>query len=320
MLTQRIAKWDEQFDAMPLEDRDRILRSFLSLVSFAKRRVGDRDEPFLACQVQLWIREMSRLVRAVSAQPSYFWRDEAPLGSPVKGLPAVYCRECGHTGWLGFMRKQDHAVTDDLRTIYPEYFEHGRNVRYLFVGSEPGSLIQEYLDPETLAISDQKQRSGSKVEGVPVRVWTHNSGGTSQKDMQRCPACETDFALTLVGSQAASLSSVAISHLYQSPYNRDKKLLAFTDSVQDASHRAGFFAARTYRFNLRSAIQAVLEAEPSGIIRLDEFADRLLGYWGQRMDLPRMVAVFVPPDLGDMSEYREFMAVPTQSKPKFWDR
>ena len=134
--------------------------------------------------------------------------------------------------------------------------------------------------------------------------------------MHRCPACETDYALTLVGSQAASLSSVAISHLYQSPFNRDKKLLAFTDSVQDASHRAGFFGARTYRFNLRTAIQAVLEAEPTGVIRLDEFTDRLLAYWGQQMTLPRLVAAFVPPDLRNLPEYREFMQNPIEPRPK----
>ena len=69
----------------------------------------------------------------------------------------------------------------------------------------------------------------------------------------RCPICGTDNALSIVGAQSASLSSVAISYIYTSPLNQDKKLLAFTDSVQDASHRAAFFGARTYRFNLRTA-------------------------------------------------------------------
>jgi len=315
-LTGRIARWDTQFEGFLAEDRNRTLQSFLALVSYAKRRVGEQDEPFLACQVQLWVREMSRLVRAVATKPAFFWRDETPLGSPLKGLPAVYCRECGHTGWLGFMRQQDHVVTDDHRVIYPEYFERGRNVRYFFPGHDPGSAAQHYVDPDTLTLGTEKNHTSSQSEGVPVRVWTHFSGGPAGKDMQRCPACETDFALTLVGSQAASLSSVLISHLYQSPFNRDRKLLAFTDSVQDASHRAGFFGARTYRFNLRTAIQAVLEAEPSGVIRLDEFTDRLLAFWGQRMDLPRMVATFVPPDLRNLPEYREFMQKPTDPDPK----
>src|SRR5262249_41459956 len=120
-LSDRIAKWDTQFEGFSAEDRHRTMQSFLAMVCHAKRRVGELEEPFLACQVQLWIREMSRLVRTVSAQPGYFWRDETPHSGPIKGLPAVYCQECGHTGWLGFMRQQDHAVTDDLRVIYPEY-------------------------------------------------------------------------------------------------------------------------------------------------------------------------------------------------------
>ena len=315
-LTDRLARWDTQFEGFSAEDRHRTLQSFLAMICQAKRRVGERNEPFLACQVQLWIREMSRMVRAVAAKAAFFWRDDSPYSGPLKGLPAVYCRECGHTGWLGFMRQQDHAVTDNLRVIYPEYFDRGKNIRYLFAGSEPGSVVQQYLDPETLALGTEKQHPGSQTEGVPVRVWNHFSSGAYPKDTQRCPACETDYALTLVGSQAASLSSVVISNLYQSPFNRDKKLLAFTDSVQDASHRAGFFGARTYRFNLRTAIQAVLEAEPTGVIRLDQFTDRLLAYWGQKIDLPRLVAAFVPPDLRELPDYREFMRNPGQPTPR----
>src|SRR5262249_10199849 len=276
----------------------------------------EKDEPFLSCQVQLWVREMSRLVRAVAPSPTFFWRDETPLGCPPKGLPAVYCRECGHTGWGGLMRPRDHAVTDDHRVLSPEYFERGRTVRYSFPGHDPGSQAQQYLDPETLALGTEPRRPGSQSEGVPVRVRTHFSGGQTGKDTQRCPACETDFALTLLGSQAASLSSVMISHLYQSPFNRDKKLLAFTDSVQDASHRSGFSGARTSRFTLRSAIQAVLEAGPTGVIRLDEFPDRLIAFWAPRMDLPRLAAAFVPPDLRNLPEYREFMRQPADPAPK----
>ena len=70
-----------------------------------------------------------------------------------------------------------------------------------------------------------------------------------------CPSCGGHNSLTILGSRAASLTSVIIAQLFSSTFNEDKKLLAFSDSVQDASHRSGFFAARTYTFNLRSAIQ-----------------------------------------------------------------
>ena len=61
--------------------------------------------------------------------------------------------------------------------------------------------------------------------------------------LARCPDCGSDHALSMLGSRASSLLSVAVSHVFLTEYNDDKKLIAFTDSVQDASHRAGFFGA-----------------------------------------------------------------------------
>ena len=58
-----------------------------------------------------------------------------------------------------------------------------------------------------------------------------------------------------MGSRAASLTSVMITQLFSSTFNTDKKLLAFSDNVQDASHRAGFFGARTFTFNFRGALE-----------------------------------------------------------------
>ena len=312
-LVEGVAKWDPAFEALTTDDRDAMLRSFLSLVSYARRPVGDRREPFLTCQVQFWIREMSRLMREVAHEPRFFWRDEVPMDSDRKGLPAVYCRECGHTGWVTFKRHQDHWVSDDLGVIYPQYFDRSRNTRFLFPlqDDEPGdgSLIPDYLCPQTLVLSNEKRLQGSEVDGVPVQVSDATSGTKVPRSLQRCPGCDTDHSLTILGSQAASLSSVAISHLYHSRFSRDeeKKLLAFTDSVQDASHRSGFFASRTYRFNLRTAIQAVLEAEPSGVVRLSDYTDRLLDYWGEHVERPSLVATFMPPDLVDLPEYRSFV-------------
>src|ERR1022692_546746 len=44
-LTDRIVRWDTQFEGFSAEDRHRTLQSFLAMVSQAKRRVSDRDEP-----------------------------------------------------------------------------------------------------------------------------------------------------------------------------------------------------------------------------------------------------------------------------------
>ena len=74
-----------------------------------------------------------------------------------------------------------------------------------------------------------------------------------------CPFCNTQGSLTILGSRAASLTSVAISQIFASNFNNDKKLLTFSDSVQDAAHRAGFFAGRTYTFNFRIALQKFVQ-------------------------------------------------------------
>ncbi len=62
----------------------------------------------------------------------------------------------------------------------------------------------------------------------------------------------------VLGARNATLGAQVIEHSWASPFNDDKKLIAFSDSVQDAAHRAGFFAARTYGNNTRMAIAKAL--------------------------------------------------------------
>ncbi|MHB2019207.1 MAG: helicase-related protein [Candidatus Xenobia bacterium] len=119
-----------------------------------------------------------------------------------------------------------------------------------------------------------------------------------------CPTCGSEGSLWMLASRAATLSSVAITHTFVSPYNDDRKLIAFTDSVQDASHRAGFFGSRTYRFNLRTAIQTVVTAHPD--LTLAEFQKALIEDWCKRLGESRAIVAFTPPDLYDLQEYTDF--------------
>ena len=95
---------------------------------------------------------------------------------------------------------------------------------------------------------------------------------------------------------------MVIAQLFSSVFNEDKKLLAFSDSVQDASHRAGFFGARTYTFNLRSAIQkTVLAAE--GPVGFETLTARFLDDWRGRLDAQQFIATFLPPDMNWLDDY-----------------
>ncbi len=132
------------------------------------------------------------------------------------------------------------------------------------------------------------------------------NGVKFKKSHHDCPYCEGDRTLTIVGSQAASLASVGVGQLFGTKYNTDKKLIAFSDSVQDAAHRAGFFEARNWRLNLRPALAQVIHAAANGgkpltLAQLpDAFEERWLSEFGDR----RYVRTFISPSLTWLRDYQ----------------
>ena len=86
-------------------------------------------------------------------------------------------------------------------------------------------------------------------------------------------------------------------------------MIAFSDNVQDAAHRAGFFAARTWRNSIRAAIAQVVAAHDG--ITLAELPDRVAAWWGDRaanpgaFDAERFVSEFIAPDRLWLREFVE---------------
>jgi len=136
-----------------------------------------------------------------------------------------------------------------------------------------------------------------------------------------CPWCSARSALVVFGARAASLSAVAIHQLFSSRDNDDRKLLTFSDSVQDATHRAGFFAARTWQNNVRMALTQLLESSTEPLPLL-ELPARFEAWWlndqasqggGQlgkghqgRLTLPQYLREFMPPDKRYRADFEFF--------------
>lgn len=126
--------------------------------------------------------------------------------------------------------------------------------------------------------------------------------GNRQISINDCPYCGGQNSLTLLGSRAASLTSVMIVQLFSSTYNNDKKLLTFSDNVQDAAHRAGFFNGRTFRFNFRTALQKVVLSDGDGL-KLSEVPKVFTEYWLNQFDEKKYISTFLAPNMEWLQDY-----------------
>lgn len=311
-----------------------IVGSFLALVAEARWRQspGDPLTPILAkSQVQIWIREMSRLGRVLSTEPSFRWLADETEDHPThKALPPWFCRECGASGWLAVAHENDRALTFQRQTIYDHYFSKSKHIRYIVsTAAASDDAIPEVvagtaarLCPACCWFGTASETKAGACPTCPAATIALRplpavcvTRGTRDEDTRTCPSCGAVGHLAIVGSQAASLASIALGHLYTHPLNKQPKLLAFTDSVQDASHRAGFFQARTFRVGLRTAIARYLHA--TGAQPLDGFAGRMLAWWhAQPQQTPAtVIANLTPPDLAEIPDYADAVSVkPSLSK------
>lgn len=310
-----------------------VLLSFLSLMSFArgKRYPG---EPFVTVRLQLWARELRRIVSRVGTDtpqnPVYLqFSDDLKSRSDNEKhgdlyLPTVQCNECHTTAWLTCIEQGETHVEQDLRKIYTRFFAQDKQVRVLLPLKAPdykpptrGVVKHLCTNCGHLQMVGDKCTSCSEEDLVTVFEPDLNKsvrrGGVPTLESQRmCPVCQANSSLILFGARAASLSSVAIHQLFANKINDDKKLIAFSDSVQDAAHRAGFFAARTWQNNLRMALAKAVTHycnKHQRAISLADLFEYLPYYWlneannAERLDELSFIAQFIPPNMQSHEDY-----------------
>ncbi|MFQ3451770.1 DEAD/DEAH box helicase [Bradyrhizobium sp. UFLA01-814] len=318
--------------------RSQVVAAFFALVAQARDLRSGRALPKVPTHVQIWVRELRRLGRYVQDVPKFGWIDEKRVGSPI--LPVAHCSECGESVWVGLsnpdMDNQIRAkgvngfqLIDDAARIYQGWGFEGSSQSPNIVVLSPWQADDEglsgpdqlplptthwYLAPDSLVVREGPGNcpvTEARTFRVKVNRETRRQDNGRVVGQVRCPHCEMRNSLMFIGSRAATVSSVAIDEMFGSLLNSDPKLLAFTDSVQDASHRAGFFSARTYHFTFRTALQRIIDdAGPSGV-PLNEVGDRLLAYWSVqspgRPGVPlEALATLMPPDLHEYGPYLAF--------------
>jgi DEAD/DEAH box helicase domain-containing protein len=297
------------------------LGSLLALIAHASSdNATVTREPLLSVRVELWFRELRRMVATVQALPELLHSDDLTAADPRVLLPLVHCRDCHAMGWGATQRATDGGrLQSELRAFYAAFFSEDTTTRFVFPAEgdeppDPKTFDRKTLCTACAAINhrdaDECNHCAStellRVDVVRNLRESRRHGAKYTRAHHDCPYCDGDRTLTIVGSQAASLASVALGQLFGTKYNADKKLIAFSDSVQDAAHRAGFFEARNWRLNLRPAIaQAIYAADADGAsLTLATLPQAFEDRWFTQLGDRQYVKTFLPPSLSWMREYQ----------------
>lgn len=242
-----ILPWGVHNSTNPGEAQTALLR-FLALISIARTRDNTGGlRPLVNVQVQTWVRELSRMMRIVGPNPGFCWWHDGPVEAQ-RLLPATYCRVCGRAGWMAATTELGDNLAGEAPAIWRNSARHtSRSKTRALLAANADEEGVRYLDPETLELHTM---SGNDTIAV------HVSASDEDAANEVCPSCGARNAIRYMGSSVATLLSVGLTTEFGSRVLPDdeKKTLVFTDSVQDAAHRAAFIEGRAFAFNFRSAL------------------------------------------------------------------
>nr|WP_227993825.1 DEAD/DEAH box helicase [Pseudactinotalea sp. HY160] len=294
------------------------LGAVFSVLSHLRATCG-RGAP--SVDVHLWVRELSRIDRTIGGEGALFrWGDDGvPAGSEdavTHAFPALYCRHCGRSGWGVLLAGTGTSLDPTDATIRREHL--GRNDRFRALLHAPGEVAAaergrplanlRWLDATERRLSIDPPERAAIEAGLAVPVLTQvgeEAGENSTKDV--CPSCEAKDAIRFLGSAIATQLSVALGAVFGTAHlsEAEKKALVFTDSVQDASHRAGFVAARSHTLTLRSVMRDHIDSEPTDLTSLTR---EILSAAGT--DARRRYRL-LPPALAERERFAPFWQEPT---------
>ena len=320
---QLAQQWQIDFALPSTEYALALLDSLTALISAARIWADDSQQkvrPFLQVRVQLWLRELRRMLASVDTQPRLAHADDLVDPTHPLHLPIVHCRECHSAAWGAIRPQGERTINPELTRFYAGWFAQSPDsvLLYPLVGDEE-PVTSTTRPSETLNFCTQccelkPVHQSECCEQPMLKVWlpylvkqVERQGQARNVRSDDCPRCSATGSLMILGSRAASLASVAIGQIYGSHCNDDHKLIAFSDSVQDAAHRAGFFGARTYMQTVRQALAQVVRQEGDNMA-LSRFIDEVPRYWQRNLgDDASFVATFIAPNMQWLSDYQQLL-------------
>ncbi|WP_420176611.1 DEAD/DEAH box helicase [Luteococcus sp. OSA5] len=275
------------------------ITQLIAALSHLRARLG---RGVASVETHLWVRELSRIDRVASSAVNYQWSDdgalvplatdEATAGSADTAFPAIYCRHCGRSGWGIELATTGTGLSASDKNIRANHLTKTGQFRALIsapteaaraaTGESVEGLRWLSLNQREITANLPDQDDAEYRHGRLLPVLMH-SGRDASDDSRNdtCPSCQQRDGIRFLGSAIATLLSVSLSSLFGSGEldASEKKALVFTDSVQDAAHRAGFVAARSHTLTMRSVMRDAFTDHPDEL-NLDELADGILSRAG----------------------------------------
>ncbi|HRH75889.1 MAG TPA: DEAD/DEAH box helicase, partial [Cellvibrionaceae bacterium] len=294
----------------------RILDALLVLVAWARNPEIEKL-PLLNLRTQLWMRELRRMVTNVTPNASdvrLYSDKDLPGERSELFLPLIQCTNCHSSAWLSRLPGTTSKVSHNLEEIYNGWFAANPDVVRLyphkgFSKQLPIEGVEQILCADCGHLQSQGAECSSCGSDRLINVFRTSAVRSTESGQTKinyhddtCPDCGSRNRLILLGARSATLGAQVVEQTWSSPFNDDKKLIAFSDSVQDAAHRAGFFTARTYANTTRTAIAKVIDHIGQAAIPWTSFLQQLETAWtlaGSPIFMPRerFVAEFIGPNM-----------------------
>ena len=318
-LQKKLIDQDVNFRRLYLQEGEKVcmiaLENLLALIAYAKRPMPEQPKliPMLYLQVQLWQRELSGILRYFQKEPEFTWRHSLKQDDRI-ALPMYFCRECGASGWLSRRLATDDRYCSDISVINKAFMDREKEVMLLNIESKKHEAVGEYVNANALntthyvSLMDLREVSASDSDTLRIRVCnkTTSTRNGNQRFASYCPECNSD-AICQIGGRTSTLSSVAISQVLSSDFDqadeKDRKILVFTNSVQDAAHQAGFYEARTFRFLFRQSMQQYINCLDKPV-NVAELQKGFKEYWKSKLSEDDYYNRFLPADLASHIDLR----------------
>ena len=311
--------------------RQELLVNVIAMLSHIRKEVG---RAAASVDLHLWVRALTRVDRVAGPTAAYRWSDDGTIeihsnddpesDSGREVFPAIYCRHCGRSGWgiqlapVGTdldtnddtIRRNHAAREGRFRALIYAPREADQNELRL-AENKPAIEGLHWFDVNQRRVSMGRPEETSAGPDTSILPALALSGEDADEDSRhdKCPNCQQNNGIRFLGSAIATLLSVSITTIFgdRNLDSDEKKALVFTDSVQDAAHRAGFIQSRSHVFSMRNAMRQALGGEPA---TLEDLAEALMGKAKTNFDRYRLLS----PEIVDRQEFQPYWRAETAEK------